>query len=117
MTALSQGSADLAHRSDEVMTVQSVHELPGTELRSAVRMDDATGRVATPGYCVVQGVYRETGLHSVADRVAHDAAGEHVFDGAEVELALVGPVLRDISKPQFVDVIGGEVPLDEVVVD
>ena len=56
-------------------------------------MHDATGSVTTPGYCVVQGVHREMGLHPVADREAHDPAGEHVLDGAEVELALVGPVL------------------------
>src|SRR5690625_388171 len=80
-------------------------------------MDDATGRVPTPGYRVVQGVHCKTSLHSVADGVADDAAGEHVFDGAEVELALVGPVLGDVGQPQFVDVIGGEVALDEVVVD
>lgn len=84
------GSADLAHRPDEVVTVQRVDELPGPELGAAVRMNDATGGVATPGNSVVQGVHREASLHSVADRVAHDAAGEHVFDGAEVELALIG---------------------------
>ena len=53
-------------------------------------MHDATCGVATPGYRVVQGVHREPGLHPVADRVAHDPAGEHVFDGAKIELALIG---------------------------
>ena len=52
-------------------------------------MDDAAGGVATSGYRVVQGVHREVGLHPVADRVAHDPAGEHVLDRAEVELAIV----------------------------
>ncbi|MGO1623077.1 hypothetical protein, partial [Flaviflexus sp.] len=57
-----------------------------------------------------------------ADRVAHDPAGEHVLDGAEVELALVdlnssGPVLGDVGQPQLADVIGGEVPLHGIIVD
>src|SRR5690625_5929243 len=80
-------------------------------------MDDATGRVPTPGYRVVQGVHCKTSLHSVADGVADDAAGEHVFDGAEVELALVGPVVGDDGQPHFVVVIGGEVALDVDVVE
>src|SRR5690606_37821053 len=98
------------HRPDEVMTVQRVDELPGPELRAAVRMHDATSGVATPGYRVVQRIHCEASLHPVADGVADDAAGEHVLDRAEVELALVGPVLGDVRQPQFVDVFGGEVP-------
>lgn len=43
--------------------------------------------------------------------------GEHVLNGAEVELTLVGPVLRDDGEPQFVGVIGGEVALAQVIVD
>ncbi len=80
-------------------------------------MHDADGSVATPGCRVVQRVHREAGLHTVADRVADDPSGEHVLDGAEVELALVGPVLGDVGQPQLVHVIGGEVPLDQVIVD
>ena len=80
-------------------------------------MHDASGGITASRHRVVQGVHRETGFHSVRDRVADDPAGEHVFDGAEVELALVGPVLGDVGQPQFVDVIGGEVPLHEIVVN
>src|SRR5699024_9559893 len=64
-----------------------------TALAPAVRVHDASGGIATTRYCVVQGVHRETCLHPVADRVAHDPAGEHVLDRAEVELPLIGPVL------------------------
>src|SRR5699024_4914059 len=49
--------------------------------------------------------------------VAYDPAGEGVLDRAEVELALISPVLGDVGQPQLVDVIGSEVPLDEVIVD
>ena len=84
-------------------------------------MHYASGSIATR-HRVVQGVHCETGSHPLADRVAHDPAGEHVLDGAEVELALVGlnssgPVLGHVGQPQLVDVIGGEVPLHEIIVD
>src|SRR5699024_2189075 len=51
------GGPDLAHRSDEVMTVQSVHEAPRSKLGSAVRVHDATGDISSSGYRVVQGVH------------------------------------------------------------
>ena len=79
-------------------------------------MHDAAGSVTTPKYRVVQGVYCETRFHPVADGVADDPSGEHVLDRAEIELALVGPVLGDVGQPQLVDVIRGEVPLDQVIV-
>lgn len=80
-------------------------------------MHDATGSVATPEYRIVQGIHRETRLHPIADRVPHDTAVKHVLDRAEIEPALVGPVLGDVDGPQFVDVISGEVAPDQVVVD
>ena len=81
------------------MPVQGVHERACSELGSSVRVHDASGHVTTPDHGVVQGVYREACLHPVADRVADDPAGEYVFDRAEVELALVGPMLRDVGQP------------------
>src|SRR5699024_1058329 len=77
---------DLPHRSDEVVTVQSVHELPRPKLRPAVRMHDAASDATAAGSGVVQGVHRQTRLHPGVHGVADDPAGEHVLDGAEVEL-------------------------------
>ena len=71
----------------------------------------------TTGYRVVQGVHCETSLHPVANGVSDDPTREHVLDRAELELALVRPVLGGVGQSQFVDVIGGEVPLHEVIVD
>src|SRR5699024_5570171 len=85
-------------------------------LAPAVRVHDASSSAWTTTYRVVQGVHREARLHPVADGVTDDPAGEHVLDRAEVELPLLGPVLGDVRQPQFVDVISGEVPLDQVVV-
>src|SRR5699024_11562455 len=56
---------------------------------------------------------------------ADDTSRQHVLDGAEIELALVGgelgwgyvPLARNVGQPQFVDVIGGEVTLDQAIVD
>ena len=68
-------------------------------------------------YCAVQGVHRQASLPPGVYGVAEDTTGERVLDGAEVELALVGPVLSDVGEPELVDVIGGEVAPDQVVVD
>src|SRR5690606_20211594 len=48
--------------------------------------------------------------------VAHDPTREDVLDRAEVELALASRVLRDIGQPEFVDIVSGEVSLDEIIV-
>lgn len=110
------GRTNFAHPPDEVVAVQGVHEASRSELESSVRVHDAPSSIETARYRVVQGVHRETGLHPAADRVAHDPPEELVFDRAQVELALVGPVLGDVGQPELVDVTCGEVPLDEIVV-
>ncbi|MCU1634032.1 MAG: hypothetical protein JWM61_2684 [Micrococcaceae bacterium] len=46
--------------------------------------------------------------HPVIHRVADDALGVDVLDRAEVELAGVGPVFRDVREPQLVRPVGAE---------
>ena len=50
---------------------------------------------------------RATG-HPVDDGVIDDPAAAGVLDRAEVELALCGGVLGDVSQPELVDVRGGK---------
>lgn len=69
-------------------------------------MHDASGRASASRSSVVQGVHRETSLHPGIHGVADDPPGEHVLNGAEVELSLIGPVLSDVGQPQLVDVAG-----------
>ena len=73
--------------------------------------------VTAPGDGVVQRGDREAGLHPGVDGVAHDPVGVHVLDRAQVELALTGLVFGDVGQPQLVWRLGGEVALDQVVVD
>lgn len=54
--------------------------------------------------------------HPRVDRVAHDPVRAHVFDGAEIKLAFVGPVLGDIGHPQLVQNVCGEIAEHKVVV-
>jgi hypothetical protein len=39
------------------------------------------------------------GLHPISDGVADDPGGPDVLDRADVELALIGAVLRDVGEP------------------
>ena len=112
------GRADSAHRSDHVVTAQSADEFPAAKLRSSIRVDHATGHVAAPGDGVVQRRDREPGLHPRVDRVAHDPVGVDVLERADVKLALVGPMFRDVADPQLVRAVGSEhVPGPAVLVD
>lgn len=51
------------------------------------------------------------------DRVPHDPVRVNVFDGAKVELALVGPVLGDVSQPQLFKLRRREIAEHEIVVN
>jgi hypothetical protein len=86
-------------------------------LRSAIRVNDATSHVTAHRDGVAQRAHGQLGLHPRVDRVADDPVGVDVLDRAEVELALAGAVLGDVGQPQLVRSTGGEVALDQVVVD
>lgn len=42
---------------------------------------------------------------------------QHVFDRAEVDLGLAGPVLGDVGQPQPVRLLGTELAADQIVMD
>jgi hypothetical protein len=58
----------------------------------------------------------KAGCHALVEGVADDPVREQVLDGAAVELALDGRVLAEVADPGRVGPVGGEVPLEEVVV-
>lgn len=59
----------------------------------------------------------ERGLHPVIERVANNAVGVDVFDGAAVELALTRSVLSDVGQPDLVRSRSREVTLQQVIVN
>ena len=59
---------------------------------------------------------RQPRLHPGIDAVADDAVGEHVLDHAQIDLSLIGEMLSNISQPQHVWRLSGEITFDEVVV-
>ncbi|SDP63285.1 hypothetical protein SAMN04487914_1225 [Arthrobacter sp. ok909] len=67
-------------------------------------------------YRIVEGRDGQGRFHPGIDGVAHDPVGIDVFDGAQVELALIGPVLGDVRQPQLIGRCRGEVPFDVVIV-
>jgi len=85
-------------------------------LRSPVRVDDrAVGVPKRDG--VAQGRDRQVCGHAIADRVADESTRTCVHQAAEIELALGSPVLGDVGEPDLIDRLGGELPLDEIVVN
>ena len=66
---------------------------------------------------VMQGADSELGGHTGVGRVSHDPVGEDVLHDAAVELSFPRTVLGDVGEPQLVRSLGGEVSLDEVVMD
>jgi hypothetical protein len=72
---------------------------------------------SSAGHRRLHGRHSKASLHAVADGVADDAVGEHVFNRAQVQLAFGGAVLGDVGQPQLVGRRGGEVSLHQVVMD
>src|SRR5690606_26760280 len=88
----------------------------GPKLRSSIAVEDAAGHIgAAASHGLVERRNSEAGLHAGVDGVANDPVRPNVFDGADVELALIGAVLGDVGQPRLVGAIGGEVPAHEVV--
>src|SRR5699024_8637327 len=100
------------------VTGQSAQELPASKLTASVRMCHTAGDVTAHRDGVLEGCDGQSRLHSRVDRVSDDPTTERVLDGAEVELALRGLVLRDVDQPEFVRLCRGEhVPHPAIVVD
>ena len=56
-------------------------------------------------------------MHARVNRVTNDSVGVNIFDGAEIELASIGLMLRDIGKSEFVSSGCSEVAFNEIVVN
>ena len=92
------GGADLAHRADHAVAGEGALRFRdrNCDPRSECRMQPATSpRRATALSSAATA--RRAFIRDV-DRVADDPVRVHVFDGAEVELAFVGPVLGDVGR-------------------
>lgn len=79
-------------------------------------MKHAAGAVARLGDGVVQRVDGHAGIHRRFDRVPHDPAREHVFDRAEIDLALGDAVLGDDGQAHLVRRVGDEPVRDHPMV-
>jgi hypothetical protein len=76
-------------------------------------MDQAWGGVAL-GDGHVQGVQDQLGAEVVGHRPADDPAGERVQDHGEVQPALTGALLGDVSDPQAVGSWWTELARDQI---
>ena len=80
-------------------------------------MDHAAGDVTAAGQGVGERGDGEAGGHPGVDGVAHDPVGADVLDRAQIQLSFRAPVFGDVGQPQLVRRAGGEVALDQVVMD
>ncbi len=80
-------------------------------------MHQRAGVVSFAGPCPqahVEGVEREVGAQRGGQLPAHDAAAEDVDDKGGVDPAGEGAAVGDVSDPQLIGRVGGEMPLDQV---
>ena len=89
-------------RSNQAVAGQCAQELPAAKLRPSGAVNDATGDIAAHGDRVLESPHREGRFHPGADGVSNDLVPEHVFDRAEIELALAALVLGDVGQPPVV---------------
>ena len=85
-------------------------------MTASVRVEDASSHILASQDCDLDGLDGQAGLHPRLDGIADDPVGAGVLDRAEVELALTGRMLGDVSQPQPVRDLGLELAADEVVV-
>lgn len=71
-------------------------------------MGHATGDITTHHDSILESSDGQARLHPGVDRVPDDLVGEHVLDRAEVQLALRGLMLGDVSEPELIRSLGGE---------
>lgn len=99
------------------MLAQAVDECPRSKTAIRGLSARAPGHLATPVHRAVQDIHGKVSLHPVTYRVADDTSRAGVLDRTQVELALTCGVLGNVGRPQMINICGGEVLPDEVIVD
>jgi uncharacterized protein (DUF433 family) len=84
------------------------------ELAAAVRMNHYCPSRGAQGDRVAQCRDCQGGLHAGVHRVAGDPPREGVLDRAQVELVFGGGVLGDVSQPQLIGPVRGELAVDQL---
>lgn len=80
-----------------------------------VAVNHADGDITTHSKGVLERTDSEARLHPGVDRVPNDLVDEHVLDCAEVKLALTRLVLGDVSEPELIRGVRGELVPDPAV--
>lgn len=96
MAALSPAAPTRHIEPDHVVATQGVEELPATEFRPAVAVQNTPSHLTAASDGTGECGNRELGLHPRIDAIPHDPVGEHVLDRTEVQLAL--PCLGSSSR-------------------
>src|SRR5699024_3507106 len=94
--------ADSSHRPDDAVTGQNPSEFLRSVLPASVAVRHASSHDTAPGHSHLERIDSQPGLHPRADRIADDARGVGVLDRAEVQLALIRMVLRNVGQPQLI---------------
>src|SRR6218665_3853462 len=78
-------------------------------------VNDTAGDLTAHHDDVLERPHGQSRLHSGVDEVSDDPVSEHVLDRTEIEPALSAPVLGDVSEPQLVELVSGELIPDPPV--
>lgn len=80
-------------------------------LASPVRMEDAPRCRVTPKPRHLQRIRHKATLHVRLHAPAHHLAAEQVNNSRQIQPALVGGDIRDVTRPNLIGGSGGEVAL------
>src|SRR3954453_11874300 len=109
--------APAAHRDGNAGVAGFLAEAQSDILRSLVAVVNEPGPGPAPRDGHLERVDDEFVTHVVGHAPADDAAAVGVLDGSQVDPALPGPEVGDVSPPQHVRAGRPELALDEVVGD
>ena len=93
------------HRDLEAMLGKTLLILVGTILRPAIRVVNAVLGRLSQCHGHVQCLDCQIPFHAITDSPADDAAGVQIKDDSQIEPALTGPDVADVSGPLLVGAI------------
>src|SRR6056297_3915410 len=99
------------------MLAQDFLIVVGTVLAAAVRVMDATLRWSPQRNSHVQRADRKVTLHAIADGPADHPPGMQIEDDRQIQPALLGPDIADVTRPFPVRAGCREVPVQQVRCD
>src|SRR6185437_945709 len=85
-----------------------------TILAATIRMADQARLWAANGQSLAECGQGETSIQAITDQPADNAPGEEIHHNSQIQPALSGPDIGDVSAPFLVRACGGKILVDQV---